>query len=151
MPFQTNNMSNISSRSYQFHPALSNVVTPVMSVKKLVPKISSKRNRTSISVISDVKFNAKKTFKTAILCVRFLVRLKNIKITPVLFSLEGTRCNPYHMRNIRHSIDQNAFGLYHHWIQKGQCQDRAAVFQHTPKRNLKKNKKKNEISKNQTF
>ena len=29
-------------------------------------------------------------------------------------------------------------GLYHHWIKKGQGQDRAAVFQHTPKRDLKK-------------
>ena len=84
-----------------------------MSLKKLTipPKeiISSKqRNRTSITVISDAnvkfKFNAKKTFKTAILCVRFLVRFKRIKITPVLFSLDATRCNPYHMRNIRHSI-----------------------------------------------
>ena len=50
------------------------------------------------------------------------------------------------MRNIRHSIDHNAFGLYNHWIQKGQCQDRAAVFQHSPKRDLKK---KNKIKKNQ--
>ena len=108
--FQTNNKS---SSSFQFHPALFNVVTPVMSLKKLTipPKeiISSKqRNRTSITVISDAnvkfKFNAKKTFKTAILCVRFLVRLKRIKITPVLFNLDATRCNPYHMRNIRHSI-----------------------------------------------
>ena len=108
--FQTNNKS---SSSFQFHPALFNVVTPVMSLKKLtIPKqetISSRqRNRTSITVISDAnvkfKFNAKKTFKTAILCVRFLVRLKRIKITPVLFNLDATRCNPYHMRNIRHSI-----------------------------------------------
>ena len=108
--FQTNNKS---SSSFQFHPALFNSVTPVMSLKRLtIPKhetISSKqRNRTSITVISDAnvkfKFNAKKTFKTAILCVRFLVRLKRIKITPVLFNLDATRCNPYHMRNIRHSI-----------------------------------------------
>ena len=107
--FQTNNKS---SSSFQFHPALFNVVTPVMSLKKLtIPKetISSRqRNRTSITVISDAnvkfKFNAKKTFKTAILCVRFLVRLKRIKITPVLFNLDATQCNPYHMRNIRHSI-----------------------------------------------
>lgn len=147
--------NNKSSSSFQFHPALFNVVTPVMSLKKLtIPKqeiISSKqRHLTSITVISDAnvkfKFNAKKTFKTAILCVRFLVRLKRIKITPVLFSLDATRCNPYHMRNIRHSIDHNAFGLYNHWIQKGQCQDRAAVFQHSPKRDLKK---KNKIKKNQ--
>ena len=88
--------------------------------------------------------------KTAIICVRFLVRLSRIKITPVLFSLEATRFNPYNMRNIRHSIDHTAFGLYNHWIQKGQCQDRAAVFQHSPKRNLKKKKANQEGSKNQT-
>ena len=100
------------------------------------------KHRASVSVVNDVKFNPRKTFKTAITCVRFLVRLIRIKITPVLFNLEATRKNPYNMRNIRHSIDQNAFGLYHHWIQKGQCQDRAAVFQHSPKRDLKKKKNK---------
>ena len=116
--FQTNNKS---SSSFQFHPALFNSVTPVMSLKKLtIPKqeiISSKqRNRTSITVISDAnvkfKFNAKKTFKTAILCVRFLVRLKRIKITPVLFNLDATRCNPYHMRNIRHSIGKLSYKIF---------------------------------------
>ena len=50
------------------------------------------------------------------------------------------------LNGILFPIDHNAFGLYNHWIQKGQCQDRAAVFQHSPKRDLKK---KNKIKKNQ--
>ena len=88
---------------------------------------SSERNRTSITVISDAnvkfKFNAKKTFKTAILCVRFLVRLKRIKITPVLFSLDATRCNPYHMRNIRHSIGKLSDKVFLNTTQRWrQCQ-----------------------------
>jgi len=144
-------VDNNASSSNKSHHSFLDVIAPVISAKKVSKKFSSQfRQRASISVIADVKFNPRKTFKTAITCVRFLVRLSRIKVTPVLFNLEATRKNPYHMRNIRHSIDHNAFGLYHHWIQKGQCQDRAAVFQHSPKRDLKKKKNKTEKNENHT-
>ena len=93
------------------------------------------------SIVPQVIFDPRKTFKTAITCVRFLVRLKHIRTTPVLLSLEQTRVKPYTMRNYRRSIDRHAFGLYNHWIKKDQAQDRAAVFQTSPKRDMKtKNK-----------
>ena len=95
-------------------------------------------------IVKEEKFNPRKAFKTAILCVRFLVRLKRANTTPVLLSLELTRTNPYVMKNYRHTIDKHAFGLYNHWIKKGQAQgqDRAVVFQTSPKRDRKKNKAK---------
>ena len=109
-------------------------LAPILSAKKLL-------SRRKTSILTDVKFNPRRTFRTAIICVRFLVRFRNIKTTPVLLSLEMTRINPYMIRSYRKSIDMFAFGLYHHWIKKGQGQDRAAVFQHQPKRDLKKKKK----------
>ena len=117
---------------------LLNVVGPILSAKKL------SRRRTSMVIVKEEKFNPRKAFKTAILCVRFLVRLKRANTTPVLLSLELTRTNPYVMKNYRHTIDKHAFGLYNHWIKKGQAQgqDRAVVFQTSPKRDRKKNKAK---------
>ncbi len=102
------------------------VTVRAMSSKKKMSKVPSN--------VKDAKFNARQTFKTAIVCVRFLVRLCHIKSTPELLSLQQTRVDPYHMRSYRKSIDKVAFSLYHHWIKKGQGQDRAAVFQHFPKR-----------------
>lgn len=112
------------------------LVSPMMSAKR---RWSVIKRRTSI--VPQVIFDPRKTFKTAITCVRFLVRLKHIRTTPVLLSLEQTRVKPYTMRNYRRSIDRHAFGLYNHWIKKDQAQDRAAVFQTSPKRDMKtKNK-----------
>ena len=109
---------------------------------KIVPILSAKRKflskKKTVSSIKDVKFNARKMFRTAIFCVRFLVRLKRINTTPVLLSLEETRINPYNMRSYRKAIERHSFDLYKHWIKKDQGQDRAAVFQHYPKRDRKK-------------
>lgn len=114
------------------------VVAPILSVKKLLS-----RRKTSCVPVPEAKFQPRKMFRTAIICIRFLIRLKNIKTTPVLLSLEMTRVNPYMMRSYRKSIDMFAFGLYHHWIKKGQGQDRAAVFQNQPKSDAKKKHKSN--------
>ena len=112
------------------HESLTHTLLPILSAKK---KFLSKKK----SVIKDVKFNPRKMFKTAIFCVRFLVRLSHINTTPVLLSLEETRINPYNMRNYRKAIERHSFELYKHWIKKEQGQDRAAVFQHSPKRDRK--------------
>ena len=134
------NAASITSSNPRRTPRNSlNLVRPAaMSFKKLI------RKKTSVVVVKDVKFNARKTFKIAIICVRFLVRLKYARSTPELLSLELSRVNPYVMQSYRRSIDRHAFGLYHHWIKKGQAQgqDRAAVFQSSPKRDVKKKSNK---------
>ena len=115
------------------------LASPMISANSAIRRWSVIKRRTSI--VPQVIFDPRKTFKTAITCVRFLVRLKHIRTTPVLLSLEQTRVKPYTMRNYRQSIDRQAFGLYNHWIKKDQAQDRAAVFQTSPKRDMKtKNK-----------
>ena len=114
--------------------AISSIV-PIMSSKK---RFLSKKK--SSVIIKNVKFNARKMFKNAICCVRFLVRLSHVHTTPVLLSLSETRINPYNMRSYRKAIERHSFNLYSHWIKKGQGQDRAAVFQHSPKRDGKRKK-----------
>ena len=115
-----------------------------LAISSIVPIMSSKKRflskKKSSVIIKNVKFNARKMFKNAICCVRFLVRLSHVHTTPVLLSLSETRINPYNMRSYRKAIERHSFNLYSHWIKKGQGQDRAAVFQHSPKRDGKRKK-----------
>ncbi|NIG60312.1 phosphorylase b kinase gamma catalytic chain, skeletal muscle/heart isoform [Pontoporia blainvillei] len=41
--------------------------------------------------------------------------------------------DPYALRPLRRLIDAYAFRIYGHWVKKGQQQDRAALFENTPK------------------
>ena len=122
----------------QLHHLTMGTVVPMLSAKKKFLSIS--RKKSSVIKVKDVQFNARKMFKTAIFCVRFLVRLSHVHTTPVLLSLEETRINPYNMRSYRKAIERHSFTLYSHWVKKGQGQDRAAMFQHSPKRDRKRKK-----------
>lgn len=42
-------------------------------------------------------------------------------------------CDPYALRPLRRLIDAYAFRIYGHWVKKGQQQNRAALFENTPK------------------
>ncbi len=72
----------------------------------MVAKTPSKKLSKAASVVQDASFDGKKMFKTAIMCVRFLVRLLHIRTTPELLSLKQTRKDPYVMRSYRKSIDK---------------------------------------------
>jgi len=80
------------------------------------------------------RFNARRALRTGMLCVRFLVRFRRLRFTPEPLSLSASIINPYGMRAFRKVIDGNAFHLYSHWVKRGEGQNRAALFQHTPKR-----------------
>lgn len=41
--------------------------------------------------------------------------------------------DPYALRPLRRLIDAYAFRMYGHWVKKGQQQNRAALFENTPK------------------
>lgn len=41
--------------------------------------------------------------------------------------------DPYAFKPIRKLIDACAFKIYGHWVKKGQTQNRAALFENTPK------------------
>jgi len=91
-----------------------------------------------VEEITKVPFDARKCFKLTIIRVRFLVRLKRLKTTPEPLSLERASVNPYSMRMFRRTIDGAAFQVYSHWVKRGEGQNRAAMFEHLPKTELKK-------------
>lgn len=93
------------------------------------------------------KFDARRTLRVGMTCVRFLVRFRRLRFTPEPLSLPACRDGPYSMRPFRKVIDAAAFGVYSHWVQRraGEGQNRAALFEHFPKREVVK---KNARSKN---
>ena len=46
---------------------------------------------------------------------------------------EVMKSDPYAVKPIRKMIDACAFKIYGHWVKKGQTQNRAALFENTPK------------------
>ncbi|XP_076181264.1 phosphorylase kinase gamma isoform X2 [Ptiloglossa arizonensis] len=82
-------------------------------------------------------FNARKRFQLAIICVRAVIRIKQLHITPEPLSTHVACTDPYRIKILRKVIDGCAFRVYGHWVKKGEGQNRAALFENTPKTELK--------------
>ncbi|XP_033207061.1 phosphorylase b kinase gamma catalytic chain, skeletal muscle/heart isoform isoform X1 [Belonocnema kinseyi] len=82
-------------------------------------------------------FNARKRFQLAILCVRAVIRIKRLHTTPEALSISVACEDPYRIKILRKVIDGCAFRVYGHWVKKGEGQNRAALFENTPKTDLK--------------
>ncbi|XP_043257369.1 phosphorylase kinase gamma isoform X2 [Colletes latitarsis] len=82
-------------------------------------------------------FNARKRFQLAIICVRAVVRIKRLHTTPEPLSTHVACTDPYRIKILRKVVDGCAFRVYGHWVKKGEGQNRAALFENTPKTELK--------------
>lgn len=78
-------------------------------------------------------FKPRLQFKRLINCVRFIIRLTRLKSTPQPISLRTVHLDPYRVRTLRKQIDGAAFRIYGHWVKKNDGQNRAAMFEHSPK------------------
>lgn len=79
------------------------------------------------------QFNARKKFQFAILCIRAMVRIKRLRYTPEPLRAEDALRDPYRIKVLRKVIDGCAFRVYGHWVKKGEGQNRAALFENTPR------------------
>lgn len=66
---------------------------------------------------------------TVLAAVRIYYQYRRVK--PV--TREIVIRDPYALRPLRRLIDAYAFRIYGHWVKKGQQQNRAALFENTPK------------------
>uniref|UniRef100_U5EP90 phosphorylase kinase n=1 Tax=Corethrella appendiculata TaxID=1370023 RepID=U5EP90_9DIPT len=82
------------------------------------------------------QFNARKKFQFAILCVRAMIRIKRLRYTAEPLRVEDAICDPYRVKVLRKIIDGCAFRVYGHWVKKGEGQNRAALFENTPRTEL---------------
>lgn len=83
------------------------------------------------------RFNARKKFIFAILVVRACVRIKRLKYTPEPLNVSDAMMDPYRVKVLRKVIDGCAFRVYGHWVKKGEGQNRAALFENTPRTELR--------------
>ncbi|KAG5888742.1 hypothetical protein JTB14_032017 [Gonioctena quinquepunctata] len=107
-------------------------------------KHSLRKNSRRFSRISELalklhhtEFNAKHKFKWAILVVRSMIRIQRLRFTPEPLSLATARTDPYRLKLLRKVVDGCAFRVYGHWVKKGEGQNRAALFENSPKTELK--------------
>ncbi|KAK9510706.1 hypothetical protein O3M35_005441 [Rhynocoris fuscipes] len=82
-------------------------------------------------------FDARKKFRYGILCVKAVVRLNRLAYIPKPISVASSKEDPYRIKILRKAIDNCAFRVYGHWVKKGEGQNRAALFEMSPKTELK--------------
>ncbi|XP_031764310.2 phosphorylase b kinase gamma catalytic chain, skeletal muscle/heart isoform isoform X3 [Galleria mellonella] len=83
-------------------------------------------------------FNARAKLRLGLVTVRAAVRLSRLPHTAARdLPLHDALRDPYTTRVLRKVIDGCAFRVYGHWVKKGEGQNRAALFENTPKTELK--------------
>ncbi|KAI2651328.1 Phosphorylase b kinase gamma catalytic chain, skeletal muscle/heart isoform [Labeo rohita] len=85
-------------------------------------------------VVAEVRhFSPYRKFK--VICMTVLAAMRIYcnyrRAKPV--TKEVIRSDPYAIKPLRKMIDACAFKIYGHWVKKGQTQNRAALFENTPK------------------
>ncbi|XP_034490114.1 phosphorylase b kinase gamma catalytic chain, skeletal muscle/heart isoform isoform X3 [Drosophila innubila] len=82
------------------------------------------------------RFNARKKFQFAILVIRAVIRIRRLRYTAEPLHIEDAIRDPYRVKVLRKVIDGCAFRVYGHWVKKGEGQNRAALFENTPRTEL---------------
>jgi len=108
--------------------------------------MSRRGSKTSESLPSlPVKtFNPRKTWRVVLKTIKFVVRISRLKATPEPLSLKTASVSPYKMRMFRKVIDGAAFRVYGHWVKRGEGQNRAAMFELTPKTEVRRKEQEGE-------
>ena len=76
-------------------------------------------------------------FQAAVITVIAMNKIRLLRLNPPPISLENVRRDPYGIKTFRKIIDAGAFKIYGHWVKRGENQNRAALFENTPKSELK--------------
>jgi phosphorylase kinase gamma subunit len=67
--------------------------------------------------------------------------IQQLRLHPKPLNIAASKGDPYGQRLVRKVIDAGAFRIYGHWVKRGENQDRAALFEITPKKDLKDTKR----------
>uniref|UniRef100_A0A8C8D458 phosphorylase kinase n=1 Tax=Oncorhynchus tshawytscha TaxID=74940 RepID=A0A8C8D458_ONCTS len=85
-------------------------------------------------VVAEVRhFTPKRRFKVVCMTVLAVMRIYCNYRRAKPITKEVIKSDPYAIKPIRKLIDACAFKIYGHWVKKGQTQNRAALFENTPK------------------
>ncbi|XP_073831072.1 phosphorylase kinase gamma isoform X1 [Musca autumnalis] len=111
---------------HQFSSQLSNCPPPTPTTEYFYTPQLRKQSR----------FNARKKFQFAILVIRAVIRIRRLRYTAEPLHVEEAIRDPYRVKVLRKVIDGCAFRVYGHWVKKGEGQNRAALFENTPRTEL---------------
>lgn len=87
-------------------------------------------------IIPTRSFYPKRKFKVFVYTIIAINRIKLLKVNSQMQIDDGLDINPYKNKTYRRLIDTSAFHIYGHWVKKGEQQNRAALFETEPKRDL---------------
>ena len=91
------------------------------------------------------KFYPRRLFKAAVITVIAMNKIRLLRLNPPPISLENVRKDPYGIKTFRKIIDAGAFRIYGHWVKRGENQNRAALFENSPKSELKGHERQNTL------
>ncbi|XP_050667258.1 phosphorylase b kinase gamma catalytic chain, skeletal muscle/heart isoform isoform X1 [Leptidea sinapis] len=112
-------------------------VTPLKKSLSTTSRRMSRIDQIALAIKSS-GFNARAKLRLALITVRAAVRLRHLPHTAArAIPLYDALGDPYTLRVLRKVIDGCAFRVYGHWVKKGEGQNRAALFENTPKTELK--------------
>ena len=77
--------------------------------------------------------------QAAVIALMAVHRFQKLRLHPRPIKVAAVKQNPYSVKIIRKFIDAGAFKIYGHWVKKGENQNRAALFENVPKRDMKTN------------
>jgi len=103
----------------------------------------AKRTSDATPITQIKTFNPRKVWRLVLTTVQFVVRISRLKETPEPLSLKTASVSPYKMRMFRKVIDGAAFRVYGHWVKRGEGQNRAAMFELSPKNEVRKRQEVN--------
>ncbi|XP_022122597.1 phosphorylase b kinase gamma catalytic chain, skeletal muscle/heart isoform isoform X1 [Pieris rapae] len=112
-------------------------VTPLKKSFSTAGRRMSRIDQIAMAIKSS-GFDARARLRLALVTVRAAVRLRRLPHTSArAIPLHEALADPYTLRMLRKVIDGCAFRVYGHWVKKGEGQNRAALFENTPKTELK--------------
>ncbi|KAA3676152.1 phosphorylase kinase gamma subunit [Paragonimus westermani] len=81
-------------------------------------------------------FEAKRKFRIWIMAVNFIYNLKALHMRSGYLHIQQLADDPYANKKLRKIIDALSFDVYSQWVKKGEEQNRAALFEYAPRRDL---------------
>ncbi|CAH8565238.1 unnamed protein product [Dicrocoelium dendriticum] len=81
-------------------------------------------------------FGAKRKFRVGIMAVNFIYCLRGLHTRGAYLRIKQLAEDPYANRKLRKIIDTLSYDVYSQWVKKGEDQNRAALFENAPRRDL---------------
>ncbi|XP_020713768.1 phosphorylase b kinase gamma catalytic chain, skeletal muscle/heart isoform isoform X2 [Ceratitis capitata] len=116
--------------------SIANAVTTATSTSIALPEQQQQQQEYEQQLRKQSRFNARKKFQFAILVIRAMIRIRRLRYTAEPLRVEEAIRDPYRVKVLRKVIDGCAFRVYGHWVKKGEGQNRAALFENTPRTEL---------------